>query len=362
MNDGSNPDPAMVTKNEARKLDAAKLAAQAWFAAADVEPLGQGHIHQTYRLTDASQPNGSYVLQQINDVVYQDIDLLTAQTRSVLGALTNNSSYAGQYKVPELALTKQGLPLFKLPIDGRTTCWRMWRFVEGSTTFDPPQNRQQIRLAAQAFGAYQRALEMLEPSKLKHTIPNFLHMSAYLAQFDTVLDSADLAEITQAQLWIDLVQNHRRWPAELAVPNALIHGDCKINNALFDTAGSRVLAIIDLDNNMHGHWAWDFGDLVRSVTFSRGGFDLEDYQACVAGFRSGKAQQDLDGQSLIHAPAYLAYMLGLRFLTDHLDGDRYFSVPNHGDNLRRAQEQLALFQQFQTHASTMTAIVVRTEG
>jgi hypothetical protein len=54
-------------------------------------------------------------------------------------------------------------------------------------------------------------------------------------------------------------------------------------------------------------------------------------------------------------------MLGLRFLTDHLDGDRYFSVPNRGDNLYRAQEQIALFQQFQANMPTMAAIVARTK-
>lgn len=362
MNDGTNPNRVTGGVNEARKLDAAKAAAQAWFSVVELEPLGQGHIHQTYRLTDASQPDGSYVLQQVNDVVYRDIDLLTAQTQLVLGALANDADYIGLYRVPELVPTKRGLPLLRLAIEGRTTCWRMWRFVEGSTTFDPPQTPQQIELAGQAFGAYQRALEGLRPAELKHTIPNFLHMSEYLAQFDTVLAKAEPAEITQAQPWIDLVQDHRQWTPELAVPNALIHGDCKINNALFDTAGSRVLAIIDLDNNMHGHWAWDFGDLVRSVAFSRGGFDPDDYQACVTGFRAGKGSQDLGAGCLVSAPAYLSYMLGLRFLTDHLDGDRYFSVPNHGDNLGRAKEQFALFQQFQAHGPTMAAIVARTDG
>ena len=72
-------------------LDAAKTASsRLGFDAAELEPLGQGHIHQTYH-TDASQPDTSYVLQQINAVVYQDIDLLDAQTRLVLGALANDS-------------------------------------------------------------------------------------------------------------------------------------------------------------------------------------------------------------------------------------------------------------------------------
>jgi Ser/Thr protein kinase RdoA (MazF antagonist) len=340
---------------KAAALDAANTAALAWSAGAKLEPLGQGHIHETYRLTDPS--HGTYVLQRINEAVYQNIGLLMAQTQLVLGTLADEPSYLEQYQVPQLVPTKSGSFLFKQQIQGVTTCWRMWGFVEDSRTCDPPENRQQIRLAAKAFGAYQRALETLAPHQLEHTIPNFLHMSAYLEQFDAVLGTADAEEITQAQQWIRLVQSHRQWPEALTLPNALIHGDCKINNALFDSAGAQVLAIIDLDNNMRGHWAWDFGDLVRSVSYSRGGFDPEDYRACVDGFAAGKGQRELDSTSLVQAPGYLAYMLGLRFLTDHLAGDRYFSVPGHGVNLQRAQEQFTLFQDFQANRLTMAAIV-----
>ena len=38
----------------------------------------------------------------------------------------------------------------------------------------------------------------------------------------------------------------------------------------------------------------------------------------------------------------LPFELGLRFLTDHLEGDRYFKVERHGQNLRRALTQFRL--------------------
>ena len=58
---------------------------------------------------------------------------------------------------------------------------------------------------------------------------------------------------------------------------------------------------------------------------------------------------------LITAPAFLAFMLGLRFLTDHLAGDEYFVVSKHGDNLQRAIEQFELFDQFQCNEDSMRA-------
>ena len=108
---------------------------------------------------------------------------------------------------------------------------------------------------------------------------------------------------------------------------------------------------------MNGHWAWDFGDLVRSVAFSRGGFDVDDYRACLQGFLTGRGSTPLISEHLIYAPSYLAFMLGLRFLTDHLGGDVYFSVPEHGDNLHRAMEQFALFQSFERNKALMGRIV-----
>ncbi len=47
---------------------------------------------------------------------------------------------------------------------------------------------------------------------------------------------------------------------------------------------------------------------------------------------------------LAAVPAYMAYMLGLRFLIDYLDGDTYFRVAHPKHNLVRARSQFRLFQ------------------
>ena len=50
------------------------------------------------------------------------------------------------------------------------------------------------------------------------------------------------------------------------------------------------------------------------------------------------------------APVYVAFMLGIRFLTDHLEGDRYFRVSARGDNLHRARAQFELVRQLPVEA------------
>ena len=337
----------------------AQHAAGAWFEAAALEPLGKGHIHRTYLL----RPNGNsaerYVLQRINGQVYGDIPLLVEQTSQVLAALAADAVFSATYQVPELIPTRSGEPICAIAGDDEHQVWRLWRFVEDSMICDPPTNRQQIRAAARAFGGYQRAIAVLERASLVETISGFLDMASYLDAFDATLGRTELCEREAAAQWIARVQENRDWPASLMQRNAVIHGDCKINNLLFDGEGERVLSVIDLDNNMMGHWAWDFGDLVRSISYSRGGFDRLDYQACIEGFLAGRGDKpdpdELLAEHLVMAPAFLAFMLALRFLTDHLAGDTYFVVPKHGDNLQRAIEQFELFDQFQFNEDTMRA-------
>ena len=59
------------------------------------------------------------------------------------------------------------------------------------------------------------------------------------------------------------------------------------------------------------------------------------------------------------APAYMSFMLGVRFLVDHLSDDVYFKVSAHGDNLRRARGQLALAQAFLDARATLTGALDR---
>ena len=136
---------------------------------------------------------------------------------------------------------------------------------------------------------------------------------------------------------------HRRLSGSLASRGAVIHGDCKLNNLLFATGSAKVLAVLDLDTVMAGHRAWDFGDLCRSVLM--GCAHTEEmknlFSALSEGFIRGGGRR-LDAEEMLVAPSYVAFMLGVRFLTDHLQGDRYFRVKKAGDNLVRAREQFEL--------------------
>jgi Ser/Thr protein kinase RdoA (MazF antagonist) len=131
-----------------------------------------------------------------------------------------------------------------------------------------------------------------------------------------------------------------------------------VNNLLFEPHRSRVVAVIDLDTVMRGHWAWDFGDLARSAAAGPKGLSVPRYRAVVSGFLRG-AEVTADVEALVLAPRYVTVMLAARFLTDHLQGDRYFKVAARGDNLRRAGEQLRLLRTMVASDAAMRAAAAR---
>ncbi len=57
---------------------------------------------------------------------------------------------------------------------------------------------------------------------------------------------------------------------------------------------------------------------------------------------------DKDVYAFAIAPAYMSFMLGVRFLSDHFAGDQYFDVFYPGENLERARGQLVLSEQFRS--------------
>ena len=307
-------------------LDAALAA---WFDAPRYEPLGQGHIHDTYRVWER---DASFVLQRINEAVFLDGDLVMAQTARLL----EHWSAQGDYVVPELCASRAGRVAERL--DGEL--WRVWRYIDDTSVIDPLQTPAQAEAAGRAFGDLQVRLRDLPGERFEDPIVGFLQLDHYLGAFDAALAESRDALPTAVRARIDA---HRSLAKVLSARDHLIHGDCKINNLLFDRDGRRVVAIIDFDTAMQGHWAWDLGDLVRSACFSSGGTRVDLFAAALRGFVDAGVPVTL--QECVLAPGYVALMLGIRFLTDHISGNHYFKVAEHGENLERAQEQFVLFDE-----------------
>lgn len=320
----------------------ARQAVNAWWSNAHLAALGNGHIHHTY-LVWLDEREDRFVLQAANSEVFADPLTLTEQMLPLLEHLRADAAYSQTFAVPELVPTTGG----QLVHHHGGKLWRVWRYIEHSRVIDPFTNAEQIESAAWAFGAFQRSLAAFHPQAWVPPIPGFLELSGYLRSYRQHSQAVPNELPADLQRLVDV---HQTLVDALGPERTFIHGDCKINNLLFQAQQDQVLGVIDLDTVGQGHWAWDFGDLVRSVAFSHGGVDLDQFRTCVRGFYQGRRDldqaQEVTATQMSLAPAYIALTLGVRFLTDHLQGDRYFRVAERGENIHRAEQQLRLLERF----------------
>jgi Ser/Thr protein kinase RdoA (MazF antagonist) len=139
------------------------------------------------------------------------------------------------------------------------------------------------------------------------------------------------------------------------IPERICHNDTKMNNILLDDAGGGALCVIDLDTVMPGSSLFDWGDLVRTVTtraeederdLSKVLFDTAYFRALLKGYlfeaRNFLISEELN--LLTEAGRNITHIMGLRFLTDYLEGDHYYHISRPDHNLDRCRNQLALIK------------------
>lgn len=314
-----------------------------WRLTARLSPLGEGHINETLLVSTEAGPR--YVLQRISRTVFADPERVMSNLVRVIDHLRNSD--AGL--VPALIPTVADSWAF---VDDAADWWRLWAYVADGRSLSRTSDPALCRAAGEAYGRFQRLLAGLPGPALEPTIPGFLELGGYLERLDAALSLHDAADVVAAACGSEtFLDDHRSLAARFPRQGDLIHGDCKLNNLIFATDSPEVLAVLDLDTVMAGHWAWDLGDLVRSVLTGVTGTEAAGRAvgALVDGFAAGSGRSP-DAGTVVDAAVYVAFMLGVRFLTDHLEGDRYFRVTRHGDNLERARAQFDLVRRLGTGA------------
>jgi Phosphotransferase enzyme family len=114
------------------------------------------------------------------------------------------------------------------------------------------------------------------------------------------------------------------------LPLRVMHNDTKINNLIFAPSLEKVEALVDLDTLMEGYLMYDFGDLVRTVACSLPETSTEWDQIQVlpelveellVGYFEGLegALSVEEKNSLMFGGEIMTLIMGLRFLTDHLE-------------------------------------------
>ncbi|MFB3107167.1 MAG: phosphotransferase enzyme family protein [Pseudomonadales bacterium] len=320
----------------------ARRASLAWFSHCEIRPLGAGFINDTFRVQNQKR---RYVLQRINGSVFPNPRLLMSQTRRVVNHIT--AKVSGW--VPALVPNLTGEFLYE---NAEGEVWRLWDYVEGTETHQFLHSTAALQSAAQSFARFQNLLIDLPGPRFEDPIPDFLQLERYLEYF---------AQLQPEESWVRFVAERGALSELFRERTGYIHGDCKVNNLLYYFGSDNVAAVVDLDTVMYGHWAWDFGDLVRSAAGEAGSFSQDRYEMLLEGFL-GETNVVPTVDELVLSPRYVTLMLGVRLLTDHLQDDRYFKVDAAGDNLRRAEVQFRLLESMEQAEAGMQALARKALG
>ena len=343
------------------------------------EEVESGHINSTYLATYRLEDGDCrrYILQRINEKVFKDPLAVMRNVECVTShinwkVLRRKRDLGGQ----TLNLYPHKTGRFYGHGEGGGI-WRCYNYFEGCQTYDVVENTRQAFEAGHAFGAFQDLVSDLPADEIVETIPDFHHTRK---RYEALMEAVEqdvcgrVAEVSRELEFVrrseDVVDRLLSLQEKGFLPLRITHNDTKINNVLFDVETDEAVCVIDLDTVMPGLSLYDFGDLVRTAT-NPAAEDERDlgkvqlrmgvFEALVEGYLSsaGGVLEDAEIAHMAFSGRLISVELGMRFLTDHLNGDQYFRVHRENQNLDRARTQLRLAEQIAEHEDAMNGFVLK---
>ncbi|MEA1051103.1 aminoglycoside phosphotransferase family protein [Lamprobacter modestohalophilus] len=228
-----------------------------------------------------------------------------------------------------------------------------------------------------------------------------------------LIDAEVTAALWQIEARAALIPRLQQAQADGVLASYVTHGDPKLDNVLFARDEDRALCLIDLDTVQPGLLHQDIADCLRSccnrsVTARRNGSGIPSPSVDAAGhrFSTGSSSSSssstgssprgmtqrmshgalgeastrfdlsicralLSGYAEFAAPLFdraavallypairlIPLELAIRFLTDYLEGDRYFRVTSPRQNLDKTLIQLALVEDIETKHAAIEEII-----
>ena len=336
--------------------------------AVSCEPYGCGHINLTY-LAEASSGR-RYILQRVNRRIFRNVPALMENIRAVTDHLRR--------KEPDprgvLTLVRADDGEDFVQADGEF--WRMYDFVEGSLCLQQPETEADFYESAAAFGRFQEQLKDFPAERLHETLPRFHDTPDRYRLFRETLKKDPMGRAAGVQREIEFCLAREEEMGILVrelksgeLPLRVTHNDTKLNNVLLDEKTRRALCVIDLDTVMPGSALYDFGDSIRfgAATAPEDEKDLSKVTvntALFATYARGYARAcpgltRREKELLPLGAKTMTLECGLRFLTDYLDGDRYFALRYEGQNLDRTRTQLRLVAEMERKWDELRRLAAR---
>lgn len=338
-----------------------------------IVPMGRGHINDTYVVQYYDGPDR--VLQRLNGHVFPRPDWVMENivrvTRHLQGKLLHLPDGASRHL--EVIPTREGACLF---VDEQGGHWRMYRRMHPTRSYDRLENADQAYWVGHSFAKFQAQLADLPAPRLHETIVDFHHTPRRLRRLQQVAENDSQRRLAGARAEFDFAMERQTGAERLLellrrgeLTERITHNDTKLNNLLFDEHGQEPLCVVDLDTVMPGLVHYDFGDMIRTgcstapedeADLNRVGFNDELFEGIARGYlEAARPFITLpEVEQLAFSSILMTLEVGIRFLTDYLEGDVYFKVHHPGHNLQRARSQFALVRQLEVSEARMHDLVM----
>ncbi|MCX6279677.1 MAG: aminoglycoside phosphotransferase family protein [Bacteroidetes bacterium] len=342
-----------------------------------IKPFGSGHINDSYLVTTTPVSAQDYVLQRINHQIFKNVPQLTENilkvTTHIRERLSKEPKKFPDFQVFQQLQCKTGNYFFQAD---EGDYWRVIDYIKGSRSYDVVENPEMAYQAGKAFGIFQKLTSDLGANSLYEILPNFHNIQVRLDNFHKTIENDPADRVKTCQKEISFVEQRAgemhqilRLGESGGIPLRVTHNDTKINNVLFNDR-NKAISVVDLDTVMPGYVLYDFGDAIRTGAsasaedepdLEKVNFNLPLFEAYTKGYleiaRGFLTQPEID--HLAFSAKFMTYLIGLRFLTDHLDGDRYYKIHFPGHNLVRARAQFRLVERMEESFSKMETIVFK---
>ena len=323
-----------------------------------VKPFGNGLINKSY--VAQFKNNRRYLLQNLNIDLFENneglmnnIDLFTTYLKEKI------TKEGGDPDRETLTIIKTlDNKLFHKDKDGKV--WRLYPFIEDTVCFSKAESTDQFYKTGLAFGHFQAQLNDFDATQLTEVLEKFHDTRFRYTQFEEAVENDLAKRVKDVSAEIDFIKSRKEDAYLLCdmldkgdLPLRVTHNDTKLSNILLDKHSLEDICIVDLDTIMPGILLFDFGDSIRlganmaeedEKDLSKVGFNIDLFEAYTKGFLEGAKHimTDKEIEYLAWGARVITFEQAIRFFTDYLNGDTYYTVSHNTHNLERTRNQMKL--------------------
>jgi len=305
--------------------------------------ISSGYINDTFKIYIDGYPR--YILQKINSKVFTkpkdifyNIDLIKKKSINIGITLVNS---------------KLNLPYI---ITNNSDYWRLMNYEYDSKTYDSTIDPKIALECGKVLSNFHTSLEDIDLSEFKYILKDFHKLPTRIRQFNEVcknINTETKRKYSNLINTINILSKRFKIIYSSSLKLRLCHNDSKLNNILFSKS-KKGLYLIDIDTIMPGLILYDFGDTVRTLVnptseeetdLSKIKFNKEMFDSFISGFKTALLNIEENERNLLPlSVALMPFMHGVRALTDHLNGNKYFKVNYPNQNLIRAKNLIKFSQ------------------